>query len=287
MNDPPLACDGSSGALWRRCCFMAGWGHFPFCSLVSLAIHGALLGGLLLALGQVPTIHPPEPAGSGPFIIELIPEGTAMHAPVVRSPATALQRPISTSKMMPRPGEPDSLAPSIPATPVTAALPSAASSPTPIVGMGLPMGTGMSIPGRRQAFTPPGLHQGRDGTSMSDEHLQWDLSRQAAQQALLRQQAVERYVGQWVVQLRSVLSQIENLSCQLAEEVTCDPALPPEIQAIVEQGLRQLQALDPWQPLHRLVIADGAFRFDQEPRDHSAILTELPSDPAGTLSSAE
>lgn len=268
MTGSSLIYKESSGAFRRRCRFMASWGRFLACGLISLSLHVALLGSLLLTIA-LPT-RPAGQAGSGQLIAHLIQEGTRQGQVAMQQATEPSPKTLAPKSVAP-PANLNNQTPSM----FIAVAPSPVTSDraASVVGLGLPTGTSFPVSGQRRLFSPPTAHQGSSGASFSsdqlqDEQLQWEQRRQAAQQAFLRRQVVEQYLRQWIVQLRSVLPQIEKLSCQLIEEeVTCDPVLPPDIQATVEQGFRQLQALDPWQPLHRLVIVDGAFRFNPEPVD--------------------
>lgn len=292
MTGSTLVYEESSGAFRRRCRFMAGWGHFHACGLVSLALHVVLLGGLLLTIAPPPPARPAGQAGSGRLIVHLIQEGTRQSQAAFLRAAEPSPKTVAPKSVAP-PAKPTNRTASMPIAPAPVApSPVTTDMATPVMGLGLPTGTSLPVPGQRRLFSPPTPHQGRSGPSFSDnqpqdEQLQWEQRQKAAQQALLRQQAVERHLAQWIVQLRSILSQIEKLSCQLAEEVTCASALPPEVQAIVEQGFRQLYALDPWQPRYTLVVADGAVRLNPEPAvdGPAAPLPESPLVSAETLGS--
>ncbi len=139
--------------------------------------------------------------------------------------------------------------------------PQAAAS-QPVEGLAFPQSSGLDAPGRRQVFVRPS--QGSVGDqSLTEDRQRWELDRQLAQQVLLRQQLLHQYLGQWMAQLRPAVNQVADFVCQVGPEVICEPTLPPEVQALVEQGMAQIQSINPASGPYRLVKTNGALSFDQ------------------------
>jgi hypothetical protein len=132
----------------------------------------------------------------------------------------------------------------------------------PMEGMALPLSTGLSAPGRRQPFTPP---QERAAQSQGVDEVyrrQWETD-QSAYQMLLRQEAIQQFVGQWTAQLRQALENIEQVTCRLDEPTMCEPALPIEAQEMLNKGLAQWLSLNSQRVPYRLIKVNGRLFFDE------------------------
>lgn len=201
-------------------------------------------------------------AGRGHIWLNLIGESVSFHQPASRQADATPRRRLSEKARSVPPVIPAGAAP---ASQVSQGREESLSgaAPQPVEGMALPLSTGLSAPGRRQPFTPP--QEGAAQSQRVDEayRRQWETD-QLAHQILLRQEAVQQFVGQWTAQLRQALENIEKVTCRLDEPTMCEPALPTEAQEILDKGLAQWQSLNPQRVPYWLIKVDGRLFFDED-----------------------
>ncbi len=231
--------------------------------LLSFLIHAFVVGGALKYVEHLKQTFPaPAVSGSGRFMVDIVRQGTNGRISVssrTRASRRAVTRPVKASP---------------PALPADRSLPVASAAPTikteqpqgdalqQVEGLALSHSTGLDVPGRRRPFAQPSLGP-VDNQSPTEEQHRWELDHRLAQQVLQRQELLYQYLGQWMAQLRPAVSHVADFVCQVGPEITCEPTLPPEVQALVEQGVAQIQAINPATGPYRLVKKNGALTLDQ------------------------
>jgi hypothetical protein len=226
--------------------------------LLSFLIHALAVGGALKYVERFKqTFSPPAASGSGRVMVDIVRQGA--NERLSASPRIQASRRIVTRPSKAAASElPLKQSPLVAATaPVIEREQPQAAAPQPVEGLALTQSTGLDTPGRRRLFVQPSL--GPVGNrSLLDDRQRWELDRQLAQEVLLRQQLLHQYLGQWMAQLRPVVNEVADFVCQVGPEIICEPTLPPEVQALVEQGMAQIHAINPASGPYRLVKTNGA-----------------------------
>lgn len=230
----------------------------------SVSLHlAAVLFAISVIEGAARLVPAHDGAGRGHIRLNLIGESVSFHQPASRkADATPRRRLSEKAKSVPP-------VISAPASQVSQDREGSLSgtAPQPVEGMAVPLSTGLSAPGRRQPFTPP--QEGAAQSQRVDEayRRQWEAD-QLAHQMLLRQEALQQFVGQWTAQLRQALENIEKVTCRLDEPTMCEPALPTEAQEILDEGLAQWHSLNPQRVPYRLIKVDDRVFFDEDVPAH-------------------
>ena len=231
--------------------------------LLSFLIHALAVGGVLKYVEHLRQTFPaPAASGSGRLMVDLVRQetnGRISASPRIQASGRSATRPLKAVT----PALPADRSPLVASTaPVIENEQPRAAAPQPVDGLALPHSTGLDAPGRRRPFVQPSLGPVGNQSLMEDRH-RWELDHQLAQEVLLRQQLLHQYLSQWMVQLRPAVSHVADFVCQVGPEITCEPRLPPEVQALVEQGVAQIQAINPASGPYRLVKTNGVLTLDQ------------------------
>lgn len=231
--------------------------------LLSFLVHALAIGGALTYVESLKRMVPILAAsGSGRLMVDIVRQGADERisaSPRIQASGRIVNRSFkaAASRLL---SERSPLVAST-APVIESEQPQAAAS-QPVEGLAFPQATGLDAPGRRQAFVRPSSGPVGD-QSLTEDRQRWELDRQLAQQVLLRQQQLHQYLRQWMAQLRPAVTQVADFVCQVGSEVICEPILPPEVQALVEQGMAQIQAINPASGPYRLVKTNGALSFDR------------------------
>lgn len=231
--------------------------------LFSFLIHALAVGGALKYFEHLKQTFPARTAsGSGRLMVDIIRQGTNGRLSAssrTQASGRSVKRSVKASPLAWPTDRSPLVAPTAPA--IENEQPQAA-VPQPVEGLALPHSTGLDTPGRRRPFVQPSPGPTGNQSLVEDQH-RWELDHRLAQQVLLRQQLLHQYLGQWMAQLRPAVSHVGDFVCQIGPEIVCEPTLPAEVQALVEQGVAQIQAINPASGPYRLVKTNGALSLDR------------------------
>lgn len=206
-------------------------------------------------------------SGTGPGHVPLtiILESASTQRPATDQGRTAAHEPIIRRLQSGRAANFKRAAPASDMVPGFEASPSSPVPQAVSAGMQLPRSTGLTVPGHRRPFMPvhEGLPQSQSQNPPAAEAYHHGEDGRLARQIFLRQEGKRQVLVHWMAQLRQALEPIEVVTCRLDGLVTCDPQLPEEVQALLEQGLAQWRTFQP-QARYRLSKAEGRWSFEED-----------------------